>query len=258
MARNDYYFGWIEACLLYGGAFGASEKAIYCQRYGLSEPSASRHQVTFADHYQRASGVVFARSADGRLQGGRLTPMNELPRTPIFDSTPSLERWLEDCFSGTRFFNIEILREAPEPSIVRAIIRSIKTKTPLSIDYHSRRQNSRRTISPHTLIKIAGRLHIRAFDHSRNDFADFVLSRITKTTADVGSVFIDGHQDEAWRCQETLVVKATDATSEGVKLDFGLDASGSRSFRVRTPLVQYLIDEMDEAYSPPVRVMRRP
>jgi hypothetical protein len=74
MTSKDVFFGWIEACLRYGGTFGPSEKAVYCQHFGLSEPSASRHQAEFVALYEATSPVTFAHNAAGRIHGGKLTP----------------------------------------------------------------------------------------------------------------------------------------------------------------------------------------
>lgn len=256
---KDSYFCWIEACLQYGGKFGPSEKTIYCQRFGVSEPSASRHQAKFVEIYEAASNVTFARTAEGRLRGGKLVPLTELPEKPVFKEIPSLERWLEDCFGGVRFFNVEIPRRDPEPWILRAIIQSMRGKTPILIEYHSRSSDSRRIVSPHAIIKIVGRLHMRAFDHSRNDFADFVLSRVTAAALSEQTPFIGNESDNAWERFETVVVQAPEApegAARGVQLDFALDTAGERRIRVRQPFVQYLIDDMDEGYAAPVRVRR--
>lgn len=259
MAPKNAYFSWIEGCLQYGGRFGPFEKAVYCQRFGVSEPSASRHQAEFAEIYEASCNVTFARSAEGRLRGGKLVPETELPKTPVFSEMPSLERWLEDCFGGARFFNVEIPRRDPEPWILRAIIQSMRSKSPVLIDYHSRTGDSRRIVSPHALVKIVGRIHMRAFDHSRNDFADFVLSRVTAATLNEQMPFIGNEHDKAWQRFETVVVQAansTDGAARGVQLDFGLDEAGERRIRVRQPFVQYLIIDMDEGYTAPVRVDR--
>ena len=256
MTAKESYFSWIEACLHYGGGFGPFEKTIYCQRFGVSEPSASRHQAEFVEIYEAACNVTFARNAEGRLQGGKVVPLTELPKTPVFSPIPSLERWLEDCFEGTRFFRVEIPRRDPEPWILRAIIQSIRGKIPVMIDYHSRNGDSRRIVSPHAIVKIVGRLHMRAFDHSRNDFADFVLSRVTGAALSVETSFIGNAHDKDWQRFETVVVEATGDGPRGVQLDFGLDADGKRQVRVRRPFVQYLIDDMDEGYAAPVRVRR--
>lgn len=261
MKTKAILFSWIEACLQYGGAFGPREKTIYRQIFGLSEPSASRHQAEFAEIYESRCDVAFARTSDHRLQGGRLTPLTELPAKPLFEQMPSLERWLEDCFGNTRFFNVEVPRREPEPWIMRAIIQSLHSQTPVEIDYHSRNSDSRRIVSPHALVKIAGRLHMRAFDHSRNVFADFVLSRVTAARLSPQTVFIGNRHDTAWHSFETLTVQAKkhqgdQRLAKGVQLDFGLDATGMRRVRVRQPFVQYLVDDMDDAYTAPVEIRR--
>jgi hypothetical protein len=257
--KKEALFAWIEACLHYGGTFGPSEKAVYCQRFGLSEPSASRHQAEFVMLYEAACPVTFERNEAGRIRGGKLTPKTPLPAKPLFSRMPSLESWLEDNFGGTSYFRAEIPRREPEPWILRAIVQSIHGKKPLKITYHSRSGPSTRVVSPHAIIKIVGRLHMRAFDHSKNHFSDFVLSRITAAALSEQMVFVGNERDTQWQTVKLVTVSETGSGNDhtrkrGIHLDYGLDQTGQRAFRFRQSLVQYLIDDMEDGYAAPVQI----
>ncbi|MDO8985957.1 WYL domain-containing protein [Cypionkella sp.] len=259
MARKDVLFGWIEACLHYGGTFGSSEKAVYCQRFGLSEPSASRHQAEFLNIYEAAGAVTFARNAASRIHGGKLTPETTLPAKPLFSRMPSLETWLEDNFGGTSYFNVEIPRREPEPWILRAIIHSIRSKKALQITYHSRSGPSTRIVTPHAIVKIVGRTHMRAYDHSKNHYGDFVLSRVTAAALNEQIAFVGNERDMQWQTIKKVTVSDTTSSDDqtrkrGIQLDYGLDQTGQRSFKFRQPLVQYLIDDMEVGYAAPVQI----
>ena len=115
-------------------------------------------------------------------------------------------------------------------------------------------------VSPHAIILVAERMHMRAFDHSNNEHRDFVLSRITKAETVIdGPKYVGSDQDISWANFRKLIIEEKHMASEessriGVRLDFGLDEYGGKIFQVREPLVHYLIDNMSEAYSSPIRI----
>ncbi|WP_180897415.1 WYL domain-containing protein [Martelella soudanensis] len=260
--KKDLFFGWIEACLRYAGEFGAAEKMVYGEVFGLSEPTVSRHQSEFARVFEEQVGEAFVRDTNNRVIGGRLvlSEMAALPETPVFTRMPAIELWLRDNLGGSGYFEVEIGRRSPEAWLMRMVTRSIRSRKPLSITYHSRRSVGTRIVSPHAIVRIAGRMHIRAYDHSKNEHRDFVLSRITDATLSVeGTPFIGAEEDKNWNCFQTILIEdlsnGNDPTARlGIRSDFGLNAEGQRNMRVREPLVQYLIDNMNPGYSPPVRV----
>lgn len=140
------------------------------------------------------------------------------------------------------------------------MIRSIRTRTPLAIAYHSRKADTNRVVSPHAIVRVKGRLHIRAYDHPSNDYRDFVLTRITKAALDPGAgKYVGVEQDLTWRRFSTIIIEDKGAlggerTNRGVRLDFGLDEQGRRKVRVREALISYHVDETSEGYSSPVTV----
>lgn len=258
-------YGWIEAAVRYSGTFGPQEKVIYQQIFSVSEPTTSRHQAEFADQFEAAYGAsVFSREADRRLSKGRLTLLEEatLPDTPVFEKMPPLERWLQDAL-GNRYVEVEIRRSTPRQVIVRSVLQSIWSRAPLRILYHSRGGTRERVISPHAIVKAAGRLHVRAYDHLRNEARDFVLSRIeTAILAAEGGRYVGVEHDRSWHQVRIVVIEARDyeadvVSRKGVALDFDLPTSGRRELRVRQPFLQYLVDEMDAGYKSPVRIREK-
>ena len=202
------------------------------------------------------------RDARGRVGGGRLALKEkaEIPKEPVFPRMPNLDQWLRDNLGGSGYFEEDIRRSDPEPWIMRAVIRSIRSRTCLRIAYHSRSGEGKRLVSPHAIIRIAGRMHMRAYDHSINEYRDFVLSRITEATLIVdGSEYVNSKQDLSWFRFKTVVIEDKGVESGanlrlGVRLDFGLDQRGRRAVRAREPLLDYLIDNMSEGHSNPVHV----
>lgn len=260
MTKKNLSFGWIEACLRYGGVFGAAEKIVYRDIFGLSEPSVSRHQAEFEGLFEAACGKVFVRDKDGRVQGGRLTLHDsaELPEAPVFAAMPSLDRWLQDNLGGSGYFEEDVRRHDPDPLIMRPVIRSVRTRTPLRITYHFPEGKGDRLVSPHAIIRINGLMHIRAYEHLTYEYRDFAITRITRAALAPGSVAYVGNElDDSWSRFRTVVIEdsrsaASENARTGVRLDLGLDEHGRRKVRVREALVPYQVDESGEGYSSPV------
>ncbi len=255
-------YGWIEACLRYGGEFGPADKITYQAVFGVSEGTVSRHQAEFEHLFEAVCGTVFERDTNDRVKGGRLTVAEggRFPEEPVFAKMPSLHRWLQETLDRSRYVELPSLRRDPPHWIMRLVIKSIRRKTPLRITYHSRSGSKERVVSAHALVRIVGRTHMRAFDHGKNQYGDFVLSRITNAilVPNAGQ-YIGPEHDDAWNSVQQIDVQEKDSAEEGiertgVRLDFGLDDQGRRAERVKKALVQYMIDDMMEGYNPPVRI----
>lgn len=260
---DDVRYGWIEASLRYAGRFGPREKVSYQDLFQVSAPSVSRHQDAVARTLEEICGVqLFHRDANEHWLGGKLTllPDARLPEKTVFSRVPSLGRWLQDAFEGVYFHNIEIQRSEPEPDIIRPIIRALEDRHTLEIQYRSRSGTSRREVSPHAIVKAAGRLHMRAWDHSKNEPRDFVLSRIQSVCLphDGSTTYIDNTVDADWHNFVSVVIKERPSsdpnTTLGVRMDFSLDASGCRKMRVRKALAPYIVDIDGEEFSAPITI----
>lgn len=262
--RKDLLLAWIEASIRYGGMFGPQEKIAYQQALGVSEPSVSRHQAEFVDRFEEACGnrQVFRRDQTGRVLGGKLSLTDEaiLPETPVFPDMPDLERWLQDTLGGSGYFDEDIRRQIPKPSILRRVVQAIRHRSPLDIRYHSRSGEKSRSVSPHALVKIVGRIHMRAYDHATNEYRDFVLSRITDANSVLeGLTYVGSEHDNSWnKFQNVLIKKKNNLDDQneisGVHLDFGLSSDGHRVIIKRSALINYLIDNLQEGFESPISV----
>ena len=258
--KKEAMFGWIEASIRYSGCFEKPQKLAYADIFGIDMSTVSRHQSQFVNIFEKhCNSPVFERTPEERLKGGRLTVAEfaEIPEAPCFKSMPGLHEWLRAGMPKKHYLEVDLFRGDPESWIMRLIVSSMLVKAPVKIRYHSRSRESHRSISPHSLIKIAGRIHIRAFDHLTNSARDFVLSRISHVEKTDEVDFSDFDPD--WDRFETVIVKEcltekNEVDSRGVRSDFDLDENGMREIRVQNPLVQYLIDNMGDGYRKPVRV----
>ncbi|NBN64793.1 WYL domain-containing protein [Pannonibacter tanglangensis] len=260
--RRGILFGWIEACLRYGGEFGASDKMIYRQIFGVSEGTVSRHQVEFAAAFEEECGKVLQRDGNGRLVSGKLVLRMDanLPDQPVFPRMPTLQRWLQEALGSARYLEPEPLRQDPASWIVRTIVQAIRAKVPLRITYHSRKGVSERLTSVYALVHVVGRTHMRAFDHSKNQPRDFVLSRITDAYLSPGSVtYVGFEKDSEWGQMQTVVVSEKsnlvgNNDSDGVRLDYKLDETGRRKIKLNKTIIRYIIDEIDPGFESPVKI----
>jgi len=260
---EKFRFGWIEASLRYAGRFGTREKAGYRQLFGISEATVSRDQDRFWPIFEEAnSGSIFKKNPNGSLLGRRLVLFDNVTLTagPLFPSMPAPEVWLRTIFSQGKFEQAPDIRALLDESVLRNLVQGIEDRAALNINYHSRRQESLRRISPHALVWVAGRLHVRAFDHSTNEYRDFVLSRVLRATLlpQQRGQYVDGNEDKDWHCSTDITVQAKlgeiATLSKGVCLEFGLDEHGQKTIRARDALVPYLADLIGEEFTSPVKV----
>lgn len=71
----------------------------------------------------------------------------------------------------------------PDVDVLAALSSAIHQERSVEIEYHSTSSGrTNRTIIPFSLVSNGLRWHVRAFDRQRNDFRDFVLTRIDSAT----------------------------------------------------------------------------
>lgn len=267
MSLKSYGYGWIEAAIRYTGRFGAREKMAYQDVFQLSAPTVSRHQGYVADVLEKSTNApLFKRTSRGHLLSGKLSLLlgAELPNETIFERVPSVEHWLQDTFNGVCFYSAEVIRAEPNPKIVRPIINALSDKNILRIEYHSKKGISMRTVSPQVIVKVAGRMHLRAFDHSKNGYRDFVLTRISmaESAKNDEQAFVGFEHDQNWQKYVDVEIQEKIHSSEyetkAIRMEFGLDANGTKTIKVRNPLAQYIADIEDDNFATPVKVSVRP
>jgi predicted DNA-binding transcriptional regulator YafY len=102
---------------------------------------------------------------------------------------------------------------------------------------------------------VAGRLHVRAYDHDKRRFADFVMTRIITCGVRAQQGYVDARRDTDW-LEHALIELAVkpDEDNQATRLDYAMGESGVRRERVRRALVGYLIDERREGFTDPVSV----
>lgn len=137
-----------------------------------------------------------------------------------------------------------ILRRRIAPATLRSILAAIRTKLSLKVSYQSMSATEPKTrwISPHALGFDGYRWHARAWCHTRNKFADFVLARVLKVS-DSKPSDINPERDAPWNREVTMKLVPHPALKDGkrkaVELDFGM-TNGSIEVRARLCLTYYI------------------
>lgn len=143
---------------------------------------------------------------------------------------------------------------APSLPTLAALTRAICSKKAISIDYLSASTGAkRRDVVPVALADNGLRWHLRAYDRSKKQFADFVITRIRKVTP------LDGisqpHEsiaaDEQWlrTVQLELVPHPDMKWPEAVKFDYGMTL-GVLKVTTRAAMAGYVLQRLSVDVSP--------
>ena len=159
------------------------------------------------------------------------------------DLVESIERL---DFSQT---NTSILTPPPRsisPSIIRPIIQACRENKRLDIRYLSMSSEfaKERIIAPHTIVYSGMRWHVRAFCEDRQDFRDFVLSRVSEVFDLEGVSKNNAAEDLAWQTFVTIRIAPDPRLSAHQKsiiaTDYGMQ-NQQLNLSVRAALATYLL-----------------
>ncbi|MCL7466258.1 WYL domain-containing protein [Phaeovulum sp. NW3] len=221
-------------------------------KLNVSDATISRDQATFFGMLPDDGSV--------RLEGGKLeVGEHAFVSLPEGILEPSLDEWLR-VMLGSKYIEMTAPeRVQPSRDTIGAMFRSIESKRAVFIHYVSRSgsESTWRPVSPHALVDVAGRYHARCFDHLRGRYGDFVLTRILGTTFDRNDApsYVDARFDKDWsHTVDVKVMLKEDEPHLVGRLDYGLDETGSRIFRVRKALMPYLIDQRHQGFDSPVTI----
>jgi predicted DNA-binding transcriptional regulator YafY len=131
------------------------------------------------------------------------------------------------------------------------MLSAIQNEQTLSVLYHSNDDKLRRTLSPHHLVYVNHRYHVRAYCHVDKVFLDFTLARMKaiKTSSLVWKAAID---DEQWNQYFQLCFKINPALPESVqsmmKIDYQLTGN-EHCICTRKALRFYILRVMEQRHS---------
>lgn len=140
----------------------------------------------------------------------------------------------------------DIVRHIDE-SLLRSILRAIRQRQALAVRYQSLTSSRWRRIAPHALAFDGYRWHARAWCCEREDFRDFVLSRIDEVGALEPAVY-NVEDDVEWTRKATLELCAhSDLGPEqrqAIERDVHM-TDGCRKIEVRLSMAYYFIRRMN-------------
>ena len=164
---------------------------------------------------------------------------------PLF-GPPALESWLDR--SRQAGLAVEVLPTLDRPldvGLMARLYRAIRDRKTVHVAYQTMRRATAedRSITPTAFVSDGQRWHVRAYCHLREDFRDFVLSRIAMAPnqAQAESAAVDLPLDTDWCSWVTLTLAPAAHLEENQKRavcwDYGID--GELSVTVRRALEFY-------------------
>lgn len=140
----------------------------------------------------------------------------------------------------------DIARDVP-PDCLRPILRAIRERYAIEVRYQSLTSSRRRAIAPHALAYDGHRWHARAWCCEREEFRDFLLSRMDEFgTTRPGDY--DPEDDVEWETKLTLRLRPRReldiAQQSAVAKDYGMK-DGHKDVEVRASLAFYFIRRMN-------------
>jgi len=156
----------------------------------------------------------------------------------------------ENCFAGwlPAFDVVPLPERRVEPNSLYRLLSAVRSRRSLKIQYQSMTSSeaSWRWISPHAFGNDSFRWHIRSFCHTRQEFRDFLFSRILSIGEERPSE-IEPTDDRLWHEYITVRIGPNPALDlnkrKVIELDYGMEA-GERLIKVRGALFFYLCRQL--------------
>jgi hypothetical protein len=240
---------FIEFRLFWDGHINRSDLTEF---FGISVPQAS---ADLASYQQRApQNLQYDPSAKQYVAGKLFRPIFLSPDSDTYlRQLQSLAAGLidrENCFAGwlPNFDIVPLPERRVEPHTLFRVLFAIRARQSLRIQYQSMSSTEPRWrwISPHALGFDGFRWHMRSFCHTRNEFRDFLFSRIISVGEHRPSEIEPTH-DRLWHEYVTLRIgpnpKLEMNKRKVIELDYGME-DGGRTIKVRGALFFYLCQQL--------------
>ena len=148
----------------------------------------------------------------------------------------------------------------PPLDVLAGVTRAIHCGYPLRLIYHSMKTGAApREIVPHALVDSGLRWHVRAYDRTKGEFRDLVLTRMEKVepiAREDGRYCVQDHElraaDAQWQKEVTLELLPHPAHSHhsSIARDFGMGANGSLQVTLRAAVAGYVLRQWQVDCSP--------
>lgn len=141
---------------------------------------------------------------------------------------------------------VQLPDRSVKPGVVRQLIQACRKQQALKITYASMNNPTphERILSPHSLIYSGFRWHVRGYSHEREEYRDFVISRISKIITKEQAGYIGSEQDSQWHEEIELNIVPNQHLSQAqqtlIANDFAMK-KGVLSLKVKKALVHYTL-----------------
>lgn len=145
---------------------------------------------------------------------------------------------------------------------VRVVLTGLRNQIAVLVDYRKKELEpgsiSTRVISPNHLVYTGGRYHVRAYCHMKQNYLDFVLSRIAH--AEIVSIdWVSADYDKEWNEFAELRLKPNELLPASVQAsllrDYGKKSCGIWTIKCRKALLYYVRRQLlseDSKYGMPL------
>lgn len=148
----------------------------------------------------------------------------------------------------------------PSLDVLATVTRAIHGGCPLKLQYHSMKTGLvSREIIPHALVDSGLRWHVRAYDRTKGEFRDLVLTRMekvvpVKTSSTAAQVQFSERavHDAQWQrwIDLELVPHPSHLHPTSVERDFGMKRGGRLQIKVRAAIAGYVLRQWQVDCSP--------
>lgn len=148
--------------------------------------------------------------------------------------------------------SVQLPDRSVRPEVVREVIKACRAGKSIKIIYASMNNPNlhERIISPHTLVYTGFRWHVRAYCHLRNEFRDFLLSRIDRTPQSIDVQAPEPQDDTDWNEKLSITLVPNSGLSPKqqalVEKDYGMP-DGRMQLSVRKALAHYTLHRYQAA-----------
>ena len=210
---------FIDDCLLWAGRVNRSD---LIQRFGISTPQASSDISKYFDiapqngRYDRKN-KCYVVDATFSPAFSKCKPSEALEQMKTQDATTP-------GYSPPWASGVVVESAVPRTGrgvnsfVVAALISAVRANKMVEVEYHSLNslEPSKRRISPHAFVDDGDRWHVRAWSSEREQFRDFLVSRISHVS-DLSKPGISPTMDKEWHSIVTLRLAPNPKLSDGAK-----------------------------------------
>ena len=233
---------YIEFCLRFLGAFS---RADLIDKYGIGTAAASRDIA----EYKRNVPQNISKSSNAKKYtlSDNWEPLFDFKSTEVLSQLTG--KTVE--ITGRSYIPNDILDVIDEPNlnIVADLSLAILRSKAIEVQYYSNTSGfSEKILIPHAFVHNGSRWHVRAFDRTKDRFADFVISRFKNVEAT--EININSHElqseDQQWnRKVELEIIPHPDIEDpSGIINEFNME-DGLLRKTVRASSVGYFLQKLN-------------